>query len=229
MIHLIRIFRSNHRAFSSTAYTLSSRGGYTSGNVFKNAIRRLSSTTDTTSTPVTENENPSNGVFDKIAFIGTGMMAQAVLEPMIAQKIQPASKVMIYDVNVTSMQKVSDAHGVQCAGNMEELIYGSDLIICAVKPQNLTPGFFQEVYKGTTNSNKEGIFLSVIAGKGMQVFEQGGFKKIVRSMPNTPATIGQGMTVWSATPNLSVDERKKIRQVLNCCGNTVRCSCVLKS
>jgi pyrroline-5-carboxylate reductase len=56
--------------------------------------------------------------------------------------------------------------------------------------------------------------LSVIAGKPMSVFEEGGFTKVARSMPNTPAQIGKGMTVWSCTTNIDSDERDKIMQML---------------
>jgi len=65
------------------------------------------------------------------------------------------------------------------------------------------------------------IALSIIAGKAINVFYDGGFTKIVRSMPNTPATIGQGMTVWSCTENLTVEERKKIRDILSTCGKSM--------
>ena len=179
------------------------------------------------SSPATPQLPPSklsgSGVFDKISFIGCGMIAQAIMEPMISQGIQPASNVMVYDVNVSTMQQLEQAHGVKSAESIESLVYDSDLIICAVKPQNLTDGFFAEVRKGILANPKDSIFLSVIAGKTMDVFQQGsGCRKIVRSMPNTPATIGQGMTVWSATPNLTVDERKKIRAVLSSCGKSVR-------
>jgi pyrroline-5-carboxylate reductase len=163
-------------------------------------------------------------VFDKISFIGCGMIAQAIMEPMISQGIQPAGKIMVYDVNVSTMQHLEQEHGVKCAESMQALVHDADLVICAVKPQNLTEAFFDEVRKGIqANPSQDSIFLSVIAGKGMDVFQHGsGCRKIVRSMPNTPATIGQGMTVWSATPNLNVEERKKIREVLSSCGKTVR-------
>ena len=150
------------------------------------------------------------------------MMAQGLILPLIRQNIQPADQIMLWDVNFSTMQSMEAEHGVRCAGNMGELLDGADLVVCAVKPQNLTPAFFQEVHKGTDASSRDAIFLSVIAGKAMQVFEEGGCRKIVRSMPNTPATIGQGMTVWSATPNLTVEERKKVRQVLSSCGKSVR-------
>jgi pyrroline-5-carboxylate reductase len=162
----------------------------------------------------------SNGVFNKIACIGAGMMAQAFIEPMIAGHVQPPEKFAVFDVNVATMQQITKSyHGINASESIHECVRDADLVICAVKPQNLTETFFAEMRKG---ANPDGIVLSVIAGKSMRAYYEGGYSKIVRSMPNTPATIGQGMTVWSATENLTVDEREKIRTVLNCCGKSVR-------
>ena len=160
-----------------------------------------------------------NGVFSKIACIGAGMMAQAFIEPMIAGNIQPPEKFTVFDVNVATMQQITTSYrGITASESIHECVKDADLVICAVKPQNLTDAFFAEMRKG---ANPDGIVLSVIAGKSMRAYYEGGYTKIVRSMPNTPATIGQGMTVWSATENLTVDEREKIRKVLNCCGKSV--------
>jgi len=166
------------------------------------------------------------GVFDKIACIGTGKMAEAILQPMIEQGVQPASDVYIFDASPQTMDKAAEKFGVNKSMSIPELVDGADLVLCCVKPQNLTDGFFDELTKG--NPSKDTILLSIIAGKAVEVFRRGGFSKIVRSMPNTPAMIGQGMTVWSCTPNLSADERKKIRDVLSSCGKSVRLALVLR-
>lgn len=146
-------------------------------------------------------------------------MAQALVEPMVTGHVQPATGFSVFDVNVDTMQSLSQSHGVKIADSIQDCVQDADLVICAVKPQNLTPAFFAEMAKG---GNPDSILLSVVAGKPMNVFTQGGFVKIVRSMPNTPASIGQGMTVWSATDNLNAEEREKIRTVLTSCGKSVR-------
>jgi pyrroline-5-carboxylate reductase len=166
-----------------------------------------------------------NGVFNKIACIGAGMMAQAFIEPMIAGHVQPPEKFAVFDVNVATMQQIVKSYGgITASESIHECVKDAELVICAVKPQNLTETFFAELRKG---ANPDGIILSVIAGKSMRAYYEGGYTKIVRSMPNTPATIGQGMTVWSATENLTVDEREKIRTVLNSCGKSVSTICEL--
>ena len=118
------------------------------------------------------------------------------------------------------MQQITQSYrGITASRSIHECVKDADLVICAVKPQNLTETFFTEIRKG---ANPDGIVLSVVAGKSMSTYYDCGYTKVVRSMPNTPAIIGQGMTVWSATENLTIDDREKIRIVLSCCGKSVR-------
>jgi pyrroline-5-carboxylate reductase len=158
--------------------------------------------------------------FHKIACIGTGKMAQAVLNPLIKTGLQPPEKVSVFDVSMNTMEQVQEDLGVNISDNIGDCMDGADLVICAVKPQNLTDAFWNECLKA--NLRDDAIFLSVIAGKTVDTFRAGGFEKIVRSMPNTPAAIGQGMTVWSCTENLSTVERKKIKNILSSFGKSVR-------
>jgi pyrroline-5-carboxylate reductase len=186
----------------------------------KTSFRSLSTTT--ADKQVNKQVNTDAGVFDKIAFIGTGKMAQALIHPLIDKGVQPASQIQVFDVSESAMRHMESAYpGIQTANSIPELVAGADLVLCAVKPQNLTESFFAECRKG--HPTDESIFLSIIAGKKASTFEEGGFSKIVRSMPNTPAQIGQGMTVWSCTSNLTAGERKKIRSILGSTGKSVSC------
>jgi len=178
-----------------------------------------SSKTDATAA-TTVAEEPKTPVFGKISFIGTGKMAQAILQPLIEKGVQPADQITVFDAIPKTMQHMAERYGVQTANSIPEAIAGADLVLCAVKPQNLTDQFFAECRKAEPTDDS--ILLSVIAGKPSEIYQKGGFQKIVRSMPNTPATIGQGMTVWSCTPNLTAAERKKIRLILSSTGKSVR-------
>jgi len=163
--------------------------------------------------------HPKGPVFKKVACIGTGKMAQAVMEPMIKNNVQPADQMYVYDVSDETMKVVQERLGVHISNSLSDVVSDADLVICAVKPQNLNPAFWSEIRKG--RKAEDGIFLSVIAGKPMETFYESGFTKLVRSMPNTPAMIGQGMTVWSCTPNLTQEQRRKIRQILSSCGKSL--------
>jgi len=190
------------------------------------------------------------GLYNKVAFIGAGKMAQALMSPLIKTGIQPADKITVFDVSTGALSKVKKQfEGIGTAQTLPELVDDADLIICCVKPQNLTPKFFEQV-----TGNKDATLLSVIAGKPIQTYLDGGFNKVARSMPNTPgtlgnvqtchlfvaafvsrilslscllfltflATIGRGMTVWSCTENVSTAEREKIKTILNSFGKSVR-------
>lgn len=163
----------------------------------------------------------SNAHYGKVAFIGTGKMAQAIINPLIKTGLQPAETVSIFDVSTKTMKDVANQHkGIHLAQSITELIDGADLVVCGVKPQNINSAFFNEVRKA--NIPDDATFLSVIAGLPLDTYYATGFKKIVRSMPNTPAMIGKGMTVWCCTPNMTVNERDVIDQVLSTLGKTVR-------
>ena len=102
-------------------------------------VRGLSTTTTTDRAPQeTATTNLGDGVFGKIACIGTGKMAQAILHPLIAQGVQPPDQFTIFDAQPKTMQALADQYGVQTANSIPECIADADLVLCAVKPQNLT-------------------------------------------------------------------------------------------
>ncbi|GAX27562.1 pyrroline-5-carboxylate reductase [Fistulifera solaris] len=157
--------------------------------------------------------------FSKIACIGTGKMAHALLKPMITTGFHPAKDFTVFDVSTNLMEQVSKELGVKTAESIPEAIEDADFILCAVKPQNLNSAFFAEFRKAQPHPNA--ILLSVIAGKTIDVFHHTHINKIVRSMPNTPAQVGEGMTVWSCTPNLTGSDRNLIQTVLSTCGHSM--------
>lgn len=165
-------------------------------------------------------QSQSFSAYEKIAFIGTGKMAQAMIAPLIDTSIQSADKIMVYDVSTSSMKLITHKFkGVKTSESIPQAIDGADLIIMAVKPQNVN-----KVYQEMRNVDihDETTLLSVIAGKTIQHLTSGsGVKKVCRSMPNTPAVIGQGMTVWCCTPNINANEREKISSVLESFGKSI--------
>lgn len=164
-------------------------------------------------------DKPSKPMYDKVAFIGTGKMAQAMMYPLIKNGFQPEDQVGVYDVSTTAMKQVKkEFPKIQLAQSIADLVHDADLVVCAVKPQNITKAFWaqfpEKIREGAT-------FVSILAGKPIKDFKPSGYAKLVRSMPNTPATIGQGMTVWSCTPNLQSDERAQIKKVLSTFGKAI--------
>jgi pyrroline-5-carboxylate reductase len=160
-----------------------------------------------------------SGMYDKIAIIGTGRMAQAMLSPLIKNGHQPEGKIAIYDVSTKAVKTVKkEFPKIQTAQSIEEAVTDADLIVLAVKPQNINDAFWERFPKKLRD---DATLLSILAGTSVEAFEPSGIKRIVRSMPNTPATIGQGMTVWCCTPDLTSEERDRVKQFLCTFGKTV--------
>ena len=108
------------------------------------------------------------------------------------------------------------------------IIADANLIVYGVKPQNVEKVHSEirrsklEQSGGGASVRDDVILLSVVAGKPIQNFVDGSsVQRVARSMPNTPAQIGEGVTVWSCTESIDADERKKIKTVLNSFGKTV--------
>jgi NADP oxidoreductase coenzyme F420-dependent len=165
-----------HRALGTSTSTSTSTSTLPPDRFFATAespdrILRNASTSTGTSTESAKNV----ARFEKVAFLGTGKIAQAIISPLIKTGLQPAERVAIFDVSVP-------------AQSIPELVDGADLLVCAVKPQNITEGLCTELKKANIPINA--TFLSVIAGLPLQTYYATGYKKIVRSMPNTPAMIG---------------------------------------
>ena len=159
------------------------------------------------------------GIYDKIAIIGTGKMAQAMIKPLVVNGFQPEDKIAVYDVSPAAMKNVKKEYpDVQLAQTIEELVSDADMIICAVKPQNIDQAFWDQFPE---KMRDDATMLSIVAGKPLRDFLPSGVKKIVRSMPNTPAMIGQGMTVWCCTPSLTTHDRELVKQVLSTMGKNV--------
>ena len=154
-----------------------------------------------------------------------------MITPIINDGIMPASSVSIYDVSNKTMERISRQHaGIQTCTSIPDAITDADLIVMAVKPQNC-PAVFGEIRRARelTRDASSGVhlkedaaLLSVIAGKPISSYLNGtGLTKIARSMPNTPAQIGRGMTVWSCTGAVDADEKQKIKQVLSSFGKEI--------
>lgn len=158
-------------------------------------------------------------MYDKLAFIGTGKMAQAMIRPLINNGHQPEDKIALYDVSTKAMKAIKkEFPKIQTAASIEELVTGADMIICAVKPQNINQDFWSQF---PDKVRDDATLVSILAGTPVREFLPSGIKRIVRAMPNTPATIGQGMTVWCCTPNLTADERDDVKEVLCTFGKTI--------
>ncbi len=133
----------------------------------------------------------------KLGFIGTGNMASAIMGGIIGNKLIAADEIIGSDVSAAGRDKVKEQFGIQVTADNHEVVKKSEVVVLSVKPQ-----FYQEVIQEIREDVREDQMIITIApGKTLAwLAEQFGKDvKIVRTMPNTPAMVGAGMT--AACPN----------------------------
>lgn len=152
---------------------------------------------------------------DNIAFLGSGSMAAAMVEGLIAKGAYPAEKIVCIGGSGTSASLLSKRTGIRLARSLDELLSAADSIVVAFKPQNLSRA------DPSLAALSEGrLVISVLAGKKVdalkRVFPRA--RGIVRSMPNTPGQIGAGLTGWCSEAPLSPADRATIDAVFGALG-----------
>lgn len=154
-------------------------------------------------------------------------MGQAMLSPLITQNLQSPSSMTVYDVSESALRRVEELYpGVKASSSIPDAIADSNLIVYGVKPQNVSK-VHAEIRRAKLDGaggrvRDDAIILSVVAGTPIQNYVDGSLvSKVARSMPNTPAQIGCGVTVWSCTDNIDSDERRRITAVLDSFGKTI--------
>jgi pyrroline-5-carboxylate reductase len=151
----------------------------------------------------------------KIAFIGGGNMGEAILAAMLGKKLAINKNIAISDVSEARRTFLAQKYAVNVSASNIETINGKDIILLAIKPQTL-PAVMAEM-KG--HIKPEQLVISIIAGARLNKLTEGfGHKAIVRSMPNTPAQIGEGVTMWTNTPEVSEAQKKTAASILGAMG-----------
>lgn len=149
----------------------------------------------------------------KVGFIGAGNMASALLGGMLKSGILLPENAAISDRDSEKLAYWKEK-GVLTTSDNAEIEEKCDLIVFAVKP-GILPGVLDQM-QGST----EKIYISIAAGVTLAFLESrlGTDKKLVRTMPNTPAMVGCGMTVVTPGANLSVEEQNTVLELFNSVG-----------
>ena len=154
----------------------------------------------------------------RIALVGGGNMGEAIVTALLNKQVTTPGNITVGDASEARRQHLFQMHGVSVTGDNGEAVRGADIVILAVKPQTLPA-----VTADLAGQIKAGqLVLSIVAGARIATLSDGlRHKRIVRSMPNTPAQIGEGMTVWTATPEVTDRQRKWARSILGVLGKEI--------
>jgi len=154
----------------------------------------------------------------KISFIGSGAMAEAMISGLIRDELAEAESIFSSDPRGERLEELQQLYGIQTSTNNVEIVTDADVVVLSIKPQVLQK--VQDSIKSHIRS--DALVLSIIAGAPVRKIADGlDHEIIVRSMPNTPAQIGQGITVWTAAKTVSERQLEMARQILSALGEEI--------
>lgn len=150
--------------------------------------------------------------------IGPGVMGEAIIVGLLRKKGIPPSKITVAGPRLERLEELNERYGVKVNLDNAQAAEEADVVILAVKPQKLTA-----VMKALHGKIPEGaLVISIVAGATLQSLAAGlDHSCVVRAMPNTPAQVGEGMTVWTHTPIISTQQHEFTQQILDALGKEI--------
>lgn len=150
-----------------------------------------------------------------LAFIGSGVMAEAMIKGILQQKLLTPERIIASGPREERGWELQKRYGIRSTTSNQEAAANADIVILSVKPQVL-PKVLKELHGRIP---PKGLVLSIVAGARIHTIQNGlSHNAIVRSMPNTPAQVGAGMTVWTTSEQVSAAQRAEAQAILAALG-----------
>jgi pyrroline-5-carboxylate reductase len=151
-----------------------------------------------------------------IATVGSGVMAEAMIAGLLRGKLVQPDCVVASHPRPERREQLARDYGIRTVASNTEAVTDANVVVLAIKPQMLA-----RVGREIGPALRPGqLVLSVIAGATTKALT--GIldhPHVVRAMPNTPARLGRGMTVWYATPESSAEQRAQASALLGALGH----------
>ncbi|WP_026583254.1 pyrroline-5-carboxylate reductase [Bacillus sp. J33] len=152
----------------------------------------------------------------KIGFIGCGKMAQAIIGGILKSKLIPAGQIIATAKTEDRLMDVKNRLDIQTSFSNKEAAAEADILFLAIKP---------DLHGTVINEIKDcirpdAIIITIAAGISLDFMEKAFGKKIkaIRSMPNTPSLVGEGMSVLAANTSVSAEELDEVVQIFSSIG-----------
>jgi pyrroline-5-carboxylate reductase len=173
-----------------------------------------------------EQENPLDDT--QLSFIGCGVMAEAIIAGLLRQKLVAPEQIRGSHPRAARREELQSKYGMRvfesnreaatrplAAEDASNEVRSNSIIILSIKPQRLS--LVLNELKGALHQDQ--LVISIVAGaRGETIAGELLHPAIVRAMPNTPAQIGQGMTAWTATPEVTEAQQAQVRAMLAALG-----------
>jgi pyrroline-5-carboxylate reductase len=153
-----------------------------------------------------------------LTFIGGGNMGEAMIKGLLDQHLIDPSYITASDTKPERCTYLAERYGVKVTEDNVEAASRAGVVVLSIKPQVLKKVAAELHGRILTDA----LVLSIIAGARIVVVQRGlGHRAIARAMPNTPAQIGQGITVWTTTSEVSEPQREQAQVILSALGEEI--------
>ena len=154
-----------------------------------------------------------------IGFIGCGNMGSAMVGGLIESGFRDKKDIIVSSKTEKTLDKVKEQLGVRTTLSNVEVVKEADTIVIAVKP-NMYKSVIEEI---KSELNRDKLIITIAAGISLDKMEYwlGEGMKIVRTMPNTPAMVGEAMSAICANKNVTVEDMEYVKNIYNSFGKCV--------
>jgi pyrroline-5-carboxylate reductase len=152
----------------------------------------------------------------RIAFLGGGNMARALIGGMLAKGFDRGS-ISVIEVSPGARQRLAADHVVHASAAPDARTAAAEVLVLAVKPQDMRSAL------SSLSRVEQKLVISIAAGVRVDALSRwlGGHRKLVRCMPNTPSLIGAGIAALYALPEVDAEEKQKAEAILRAVGEVV--------
>lgn len=152
----------------------------------------------------------------RVGIVGAGVMAEAMVAGLLADRALAADRLVASHPRRERREALAAEHGIRCVARNAEAAEEAQIVVLAVKPQMLR----RVMAELGPSLRDDQVVLSIVAGATLRALSRGlGHAAVVRAMPNTPAQIRRGITVWAASDACSAAQRDLARAVLRALGD----------
>ena len=150
-----------------------------------------------------------------LAFIGGGTMAEAILSGVLDKGLAAPDAICVGEPVSGRRDYLSEMYGVNTTSDNIHAVETADMVVLAVKPQQLRDVLGE--LRGRLVKSQAA--LSIVAGASIKSISRGlDHEAVIRVMPNTPAQVGEGMSVWTASPGVTTRHEEAARTILRSLG-----------
>lgn len=154
----------------------------------------------------------------KIAFLGAGRMASAMIGGLLHRKVYTSDQIACTSAADGTGEQAALRFGIRHETDLKALLGPAEIVVLAFKPQQLA-----QLDQATAALVQDKLVLSILAGTTLARLTHilPAARNVVRSMPNTPGQIGQGITAYAAAKDLSGEDRGRVEAILAALGEVV--------